>query len=74
MLGADVVTVGTIIGALIGTVTFLLRILVAAKTAHIESLNKQLADVMAERNLFRDMSFHGRYREPTQIEASRDLP
>ena len=31
MVGADVVTVGTIIGALIGTVTFLLRTLVAAK-------------------------------------------
>jgi len=56
MVGADVVTVGTIIGALIGTVTFLLRILVAAKTAHIETLEKQVADVMAERNLFRDLA------------------
>jgi uncharacterized membrane protein len=60
MVGADVVTVGTIIGALIGTVTFLLRILVAAKTAHIESLEKQLADVTAERNLFRDLSLSAR--------------
>jgi hypothetical protein len=68
VLGADVVTVGTIIGALIGTVTFLLRILVAAKSKHIESLEKQLADVMAERNLFRDISYP-RQRYPTKIEA-----
>jgi len=60
MVGADVVTVGTIIGALIGTVTFLLRILVSAKTAHIESLEKQVADIMAERNLFRDLTLSKR--------------
>lgn len=55
MLGADVVTVGTIIGALIGTVTFLLRILVAAKAAHIETLEKYNAEITAEKNLFRDL-------------------
>ena len=60
MVGADVVTVGTIIGALIGTVTFLLRTLVSAKTSHIEALEKELADVMAERNLFRDLTLTSR--------------
>jgi len=60
MIGADVVTIGTIIGALIGIITFLLRILVASKTSHIESLEKQLADVIAERNLFRDLSMRDR--------------
>lgn len=62
MIGADVVTVGTILGALIGIITFLLRILVGAKTSHIESLEKQLADVMAERNLYRDLSMRDRPR------------
>ena len=55
MMGADVVTIGTIIGALIGTITFLLKILVASKTAHIETLEKTLAAVSAERDLFRDL-------------------
>lgn len=63
MVGADVVTVGTIIGALIGTVTFLLRILVSAKTAHIESLERELTDVIAERNLFRDLVLSSRREE-----------
>lgn len=62
MVGADVVTVGTIIGAMIGTITFLLRTLVAAKNAHIETLDKQLADVIAERNLFRDLTLTARER------------
>jgi hypothetical protein len=60
MLGADVITVGTLIGALIGIITFLLRTLVGAKTAHIASLEKELADVTAERNLFRDLSMRER--------------
>lgn len=55
MIGADVVTVGTIIGALIGTVTFLLKMLVAAKTAHIEALEKERADIIAERDLYRNL-------------------
>jgi hypothetical protein len=63
MVGADVVTVGTIIGALIGTVTFLLRVLVAAKNSHIETLEKMQADVMAERNLFRDLTLTSRQHE-----------
>jgi hypothetical protein len=68
MVGADVVTIGTILGALIGTVTFLLRILVAAKAAHIETLEKQLADVMAERNLYRDLHLGNRFHTPTVID------
>ena len=60
MVGADVVTIGTVIGALIGIITFLLRILVAAKTAHISTLEKMLADVTAERNLYRDLTLSGR--------------
>jgi hypothetical protein len=62
VLGADVVTVGTVIGALIGIITFLLRILVASKTKHIEALERELADVIAERNLYRDLSMSGRGR------------
>jgi hypothetical protein len=63
MVGADVVTIGTIIGALIGTITFLLRILVASKTAHIESLQKQIADITAERDLFRALALQEHDRE-----------
>jgi len=57
MLGADVITIGTVIGALIGIITFLLRVLVAAKTQHIQALEKQVADLTAERNLYRDLNF-----------------
>ena len=60
MVGADVVTVGTIIGAMIGTITFLLRTLVAAKNAHIERLERERDDVIAERNLFRDLTLTAR--------------
>ena len=63
MVGADVVTVGTIIGALIGTITFLLRILVSGKEAHIKTLESQIVDLMAERNLFRDLTLTQRTRE-----------
>ena len=62
MVGADVVTVGTIIGAMIGTITFLLRTLVAAKNAHIQSLERERDDVIAERNLFRDLTLTARER------------
>ena len=55
MVGADVVTVGTIIGALIGTVTLLLKLLVAAKQSHIESLEKERQDIIEERNLYRNL-------------------
>jgi hypothetical protein len=62
-LGADVVTIGTIIGALIGTITFLLRILVSSKSAHIKTLEDTLASVRAERDLFRDLTLSGRHRD-----------
>jgi hypothetical protein len=55
MVGADVVTVGTIIGALIGTVTLLLKLLVAAKQQHIETLEKERQDIIEERNLYRNL-------------------
>jgi hypothetical protein len=60
MVGADVVTIGTVIGALIGIITFLLRILVGAKSDHIKTLEKMLEEVSAERNLFRDLHLAGR--------------
>jgi hypothetical protein len=60
MVGSDIITIGTLIGALIGIITFLLRTLVGAKSAHIATLEKELADVMAERNLFRDLNMHSR--------------
>jgi hypothetical protein len=63
MVGADVVTVGTIIGALIGTVTFLLRVLIQAKTAHIETLQEHNREVTEERNLFRDLVLTSRGRK-----------
>ena len=59
MDGADVVTIGTIIGALIGTITFLLKTLVQSKSQHIATLEKQLADVIAERDLYRDLNLMG---------------
>ena len=63
MVGADVVTIGTIVGALIGTITFLLKILVASKTAHIETLEHTLREVTAERDLFRDLVLSQRRNE-----------
>lgn len=64
MVGADIVTIGTLIGALIGIITFLLRVLVGAKSDHIHSLEKQLADVMAERDLYRGLEMTHRGRRP----------
>lgn len=55
-VGADVVTVGTIIGALIGTVTLLLKLLVAAKQQHIETLEKERADIIAKRDLYESLA------------------
>jgi hypothetical protein len=50
----DVVTVGTIVGALIGVISLLLRLLVVAKDKHIAELEKSLTAANAERDLFRD--------------------
>ena len=51
----DVVTVTTIIGALIGVISLLLRILVVSKNQHIKTLEDTLQSVRAERDLFRDL-------------------
>lgn len=51
----DAITVGTIIGALIGTISLLLRLLVVGKTKHIEAIEAELADVKMERDLFRSL-------------------
>ena len=51
----DAITVGTIIGALIGVISLLLRLLVVAKNKHIESMEAELGRVIAERDLFRDL-------------------
>jgi hypothetical protein len=56
----DAVTVGTIIGALIGVISLLLRLLVVGKTKHIESLEGELGRVIAERDLFRDLILSAR--------------
>ena len=48
----DAVTVGTIIGALIGVISLLLRLLVVSKNQQIESMGAELARVIAERDLF----------------------
>jgi hypothetical protein len=52
----DVVTVGTIIGALIGVISLLLRLLVVGKNQHIKTLEDTLDNVRAERDLFRDLT------------------
>jgi hypothetical protein len=49
----DVATVGAIIGALIGVVSLLLRLLVVGKNQHIKSLEDTLQSVRTERDLFR---------------------
>jgi hypothetical protein len=54
-VSGDAVTVGTLIGALIGVISLLLRFLVVAKNKHIETIEKELAAVTAERDLFRDL-------------------
>jgi hypothetical protein len=61
----EAVTVGTIIGALIGVISLLLKLLVAAKNKQIESQEDELARVIAERDLFRDLiiSRGGRERD-----------
>jgi hypothetical protein len=59
----DVVTITSIIGAMIGLVTFLLKILIASKNDHIHSLEYQLRDVTTERDLFRSMAMLPRERD-----------
>lgn len=57
----DAVTVGTIIGALIGIISFLLRILVVTKNQQIKSLEDTLQSVRNERDLFRDIVLTSRH-------------
>jgi hypothetical protein len=52
----DVVTITSIIGAMIGLVTFLLKILIASKNDHIKTLEYELRDVTSERDLFRSIA------------------
>jgi hypothetical protein len=62
-VSGDAVTVGTIIGALIGVISLLLRMLVASKNRQVETLEGQLRDVTAERDLFRNLILSARERE-----------
>jgi len=59
----DVVTIASLIGAMIGLVTFLLKILIAAKNEQIKALEYQLRDVIAERDLYRSMAMMPRERD-----------
>jgi uncharacterized membrane-anchored protein YhcB (DUF1043 family) len=51
----EAVTVGTVIGALIGVVSLLLKLLVNSKNKQIEQMDAELKRVIAERDLFRDL-------------------
>lgn len=56
----DVVTVTAIIGALIGVVSLLLKILVVAKNETIKAQQAQIEDVTRERDLFRELILSAR--------------
>lgn len=58
---ADVATIGGIIGALIGVIGLLLRLLVVTKNQQIDQLKAELARVIAERDLFRDLTLSQRH-------------
>jgi hypothetical protein len=62
-MSGDAVTVGTIIGSLIGVVSLLLRMLVVAKNKHIDQINSELTRTIAERDLFRDLTLTERRRD-----------
>jgi hypothetical protein len=59
----DVVTITSIIGAMIGLVTFLLKILISAKNDQIRALEYQLRDVITERDLYRSIAMLPRERD-----------
>lgn len=60
----DAITVGTVIGALIGVISLLLRLLVVSKNKQIEQMEAELSRVVAERDLFRDLILsHRRERD-----------
>lgn len=52
----DIAAIGTIIGALIGVISLLLRLLVASKNEQIRALEETLVQVRAERDLYRDLT------------------
>lgn len=52
----DIAAIGTIIGALIGVISLLLRLLVASKNEQIRTLEETLVQVRAERDLYRDLT------------------
>lgn len=55
-MSVDVATIGTIIGALIGVISLLLRFLVVSKNEQIKFLEETLSQVRTERDLFRDLT------------------
>lgn len=59
----DVVTIASIIGGLIGVITFLLKVLIAGKNDHIRTLEYELRDVTSERDLFRSMVMMARPKD-----------
>lgn len=52
----DIAAIGTIIGALIGVISLLLRLLVSSKNEQIRTLEETLVQVRAERDLYRDLT------------------
>ena len=52
----DAITIGGVVGALIGVIAFLMRLLVVSKQQQIDALEAELQRVIAERDLFRDLT------------------
>jgi len=52
----DVVTITSLIGGLIGVAVFLLKLLISSKNDQIRTLEYELRDVTAERDLFRGLA------------------
>lgn len=57
-----VASVGAIIGSLVGTIALLLRFLVSSKNGEIRTLEDELRDVRAERDLYRSLTLADRGR------------
>lgn len=55
MSGEGVASIGALLGALVGIIIFLLRVLVTSKNEHIAALEEQVRQVSAERDLFREL-------------------
>jgi len=52
----DVVTITSLLGGLIGVAVFLLKLLISSKNDQIRTLEYELRDVTAERDLFRGLA------------------